>query len=216
MKALTPEAWSSLILETWGYYFLEDESSSNSPKRYLEFASDDLAAEDSDRNRVNAISNAKRALHYRVELLADALGFRETRLKRDFPNQLGFCEKCGIIVAPEILKRLNKRRNALEHDYYVPKRRDEAEDFVDVVRLFLATTRSIALKFPTEFHLASQDDPDLLGETASQFLEATLQRRAGKLKLNFDQLTLTPEEFDATVRAVRLELDKRPRVVSDR
>ncbi|WDD97442.1 hypothetical protein [Thalassomonas actiniarum] len=121
------------------------------PRRYLEFAIEDLEIGHSlktSRILVNALSNAKRSLHLQVETIAKAFGF--TSNKKGFPNfhqYLGFCQKCGI-VTPRILKKLNTVRNAVEHEYYIPSE-SETEDFIDVVELFLAATDKFIYQFPT-------------------------------------------------------------------
>ncbi|MER2498864.1 hypothetical protein ABS858_22540 [Vibrio neptunius] len=105
--------------------------------------------ENQSRTLVNALSNAKRALHLQVETIAKSLGF--VQQKRGFPNfhaYLGFCEKCGV-VTPRILKKLNTVRNAVEHEYYIPTE-SETEDFIDVVELFLAATDKFIYQFPVD------------------------------------------------------------------
>jgi hypothetical protein len=122
-----------------------------SPRLYLDFAIKDLEFEKSGRTLVNSLSNAKRALHLQVETLANAFGFSVINTKKwpNFHDYLAYCEKCGI-VTPRILKKLNKVRNAVEHEYYIPTE-SETEDFVDVVELFLAATDRFIYQFPLEF-----------------------------------------------------------------
>jgi hypothetical protein len=121
------------------------------PRRYLDFANEDLKNNTSPKTSrifVNALSNAKRALHLQVETIAKAFGF--TSNKNGFPNfhdYLTFCNKCGI-VTPRILKKLNNVRNTVEHEYYIPSE-SETEDFIDVVELFLAATNKFIYQFPT-------------------------------------------------------------------
>lgn len=121
------------------------------PKRYLEFAIEDLehgTLPKTSRILVNALSNAKRALHLQVETIAKAFGFKND--KKGFPNfhvYLAFCQRCGI-VTPRILKKLNSVRNAVEHEYYLPGE-SETEDFIDVVELFLSATDRFIYQFPT-------------------------------------------------------------------
>ncbi len=122
------------------------------PWVYLDFAIEDFESsseEKQSRTLVNALSNAKRALHLQVETIAKSLGF--VQQKRGFPNfhaYLGFCEKCGV-VTPRILKKLNTVRNAVEHEYYIPTE-SETEDFIDVVELFLAATDKFIYQFPVD------------------------------------------------------------------
>jgi len=115
------------------------------PNDYLEFAREDISTRDSVRGKVNAYSNAKRALHFQVDLLIDAFGINSPN-NMSFPRKLELCEKCGI-VTPKILKRVNSLRNKIEHDYLVPKAA-EVEDAIDVVELFLNSTERFFCRFP--------------------------------------------------------------------
>lgn len=137
-----------------------------SPRLYLDFAIKDLELEKSGRTLVNSLSNAKRALHLQVETLAKAFGFDLINSKKwpNFHDYLAYCEKCGV-VTPRILKKLNKVRNAVEHEYYIPDD-SETEDFVDVVELFLAATDRFIYQFPLEFEFLpgkknKQNAPDI-------------------------------------------------------
>jgi hypothetical protein len=96
----------------------------NEPKTYWTFAVEDLSDDNGNRSLINAFSNAKRALHFRVITLADALGGRQAGIssRSPFPKIVDFCRKCGI-VTPKILQKLNQVRNAMEHEYYIPKKK---------------------------------------------------------------------------------------------
>jgi hypothetical protein len=88
-----------------------------SPRIYLEFALADLAEKSTARTRVNALSNAKRALHFQVDLITQAFGIeRLPQSKRNnFNQKIDFLRNLGV-TGPEILRKLNKVRNAVEHD----------------------------------------------------------------------------------------------------
>lgn len=105
---------------------------------YLSFAALDLVDGKTSRHLVNALSNAKKALHLRLEDLC--LGFGAVDLKnfRTFPALIKYIRDCGL-VAPRVLDRLNAQRNAVEHDYLLPVESD-VETFVDVAHLFVAAT----------------------------------------------------------------------------
>lgn len=125
-------------------------------RRYLAFAKADIEDGSGDRYCVNAVGNAKRALHLRVEGLTEAYGGKwlHKRLST-FPERLSFCNGCGII-SPSILRRLNALRNEVEHDYYVPTD-EQTADFIDIVDLFLEATSWLVFKFPEDLELASDD-----------------------------------------------------------
>jgi hypothetical protein len=120
-----------------------------SPRVYFDFAQADLHDKSTSRSRVNALSNAKRALHYQVDLISRALGIEqlETKKRLDFPHKLDFCKECGI-SSPSIIRRLNKIRNVVEHDYIIPTI-TQVQDYMDVVELFLAATDRVIYQFPT-------------------------------------------------------------------
>jgi hypothetical protein len=113
---------------------------------YLEFAKSDFGQEKCDRNFVNAVSNAKKALHLRVEALATAFGWNHIKKRNNFPSKLDFLGQCGI-AAPNIIRRINKFRNTVEHDYHLPSE-IEAEEYLDIVELYLMATNKITSEFP--------------------------------------------------------------------
>jgi hypothetical protein len=132
------------------------------PSTYLDFSKDDLNDGNDRRNRVNAVGNAKRAFHLQIEMLCDAFGW--SALHNDkiigFPPKLEFLNTCGIL-SPNILKKLNKKRNAIEHDYFIPSL-DEVEDYLDIVELFIMATKSLLDSFPSEvwYELMKDDELD--------------------------------------------------------
>lgn len=130
------------------------------PKMYMSFATVDLGESDTDRARVNALANAKRAIQYQIEIIAVAFGLHKLPAgKRSyFPQKLEFCKRCGVI-GPRILDKLNRVRNQMEHEYYIPAR-DEVENFVDVTELFLDATNYILCSFPTEIEFGSPEEGD--------------------------------------------------------
>lgn len=144
------------------------------PNTYLQYAiadlhsdpqksSSDLHSDPTKRSIVNAVSNAKRALHMQVDLLSEALGIEHMKRPKNFPLKIEFCGKCGI-VGKRILKKLNKLRNTVEHNYYVPER-EEAEDYVDIVELFINATNKLMYSFPTKVELESTSSFEKIGVT---------------------------------------------------
>ncbi len=119
------------------------------PRKYLEFAHEDISDGDGPRHRVNALANAKRALHLHVETFCDALGFErwtEKPKRPDFSVRVRFLAECGI-ATPRIVAKLNKFRNAVEHEYSVPSR-EETLDYVELVDLYLRASESLVRSFP--------------------------------------------------------------------
>ena len=129
---------------------------------FIAFARKDLICQDL-RACYNAISNSKRALHRRVDTLCSVLGYKlYIENKNNFPSKLEFLEKCGIFT-PQILTRLNQIRNRLEHDYESPDYK-EAENYVDIIELFLMATGLFLKNYPKnlEFELITPNELDKL------------------------------------------------------
>lgn len=120
------------------------------PQIYLKFAIQDFESEQGDRSNVNAVANAKRAIHFQTDIISKAFGIGclPEKHRDNFPKKIDFCEKCGI-VGRRILNKFNKIRNKIEHEYYLP-RNDEVENIIDVVELFLAATARFMSLFPND------------------------------------------------------------------
>ena len=116
------------------------------PQDFLKFAELDLSSEH-DHNIINALSNSKRAIDCQVDLLLLAFGFYKLSQQKmwGFPTKLDHIEKLGVI-APRILKKINKKRNLLEHQFVIPTK-EEVEDMLDIAVLFVAGTEKYTLRF---------------------------------------------------------------------
>lgn len=136
-----------------------DFQNNRSFRRYLEFAKLDLSKGETDRHCINAVSNAKRALHLRVENLTLVMSAQGCFHKSRFPEKLKFCEECGIST-PGIIRRLNRFRNSVEHDY-IDVDIVNAHDFVDIVSLFLDATSKFEDKFPDSIDLSPIEMPSV-------------------------------------------------------
>ena len=163
-----------------------------SPRNYLQFAIDDLGM-GSERELINSASNSKKALHLQVKLISDALGFKAPRKEKDnFPPRLELCKACGV-VGSRVLKKLNRLRNAIEHDYIAPTK-EQAEDFIDVVELFLAATNGLIIAFPRELSLATDDLPPEL-PLITNYLECKWEPSSGEIGLEATLLTIPLDEL---------------------
>jgi hypothetical protein len=158
------------------------------PRDYLQFAIDDLGSS-SDRERINSVSNAKKALHLQLATISDALGYKDKKDK--FPTKLEFCNACGV-VGSRILRRLNRLRNDVEHDYVIPTK-EQAEDYIDIVELFLAATNGLLIAFPEEYNL-SGDDFGVVPFTTS-YLETRWQPHSGEINLKGRLLKIPEDEL---------------------
>jgi hypothetical protein len=150
---------------------------------YLEFAKSDLEDGKNSRNFVNAVSNAKRALHYQVDALSKAFGWENLKERNNLPTKLEFLSKCGV-AAPNIIRRVNKFRNTIEHDYYFPTE-EETEEYLDIVELYLMATHKIATEFPDRpgAELRSSDDEYEKEWNYPDSIEIYFPETEGKLKI---------------------------------
>jgi hypothetical protein len=156
-----------LTPETIGFYFISCDSeliypvAGLRPEDYLESAKEDFAnfTEEKDpRHLLNAVSNAKRALHYQVEALAKALGWEHIKSRNDFPSKMNFLRSCDVL-SPTIIGRINRFRNIVEHDYYIPKE-NEALEYLEIVELYLRATSYTSMHFPDEPDAFLMSDAD--------------------------------------------------------
>ena len=117
---------------------------------FLKFAKEDSKGQDL-RSCVNALGNVKRAIECRIDFILFVYCLHEKSEKEhwDFPKKIEIIEQLGM-VAPSILKRINKKRNELEHRYVKPTKED-VDDGRDVAELFLACTSGLVTEPLTFF-----------------------------------------------------------------
>jgi hypothetical protein len=108
------------------------------PRDFLNFAVEDSTGLDKEKNLVNCLGNCKRAIDAQVDRLIGRLGFFPLAKKQGWsiPKKLDFVFESGL-VAPRILRNVNRLRNRLEHDHALPSRQ-QVEDALDVAMLFLS------------------------------------------------------------------------------
>jgi len=128
------------------------------PAQYLQYAIRDLD-DKSGRGAINALGNAKRALHLIVDSLLNAYGLLSQNHKVGFPAKLELIDAAGLFSL-SILGTLNLERNVMEHEYRVP---DQAtvQEMVDVGRLLLLATRRMGEHVPYECLAGWQADHSL-------------------------------------------------------
>lgn len=110
-------------------------------QEYLTFAKQDLM-EDSDRARINALSNAKRAIECRLDEIFKVYNFKGFSSQHGWklPYKMQVVQTFGV-PAPSALRNLiTSKRNILEHEYIRPKDHQEIQNAVDVAELFLEAT----------------------------------------------------------------------------
>ncbi len=114
--------------------FMELNPGGLEPFDYLNFAKSDISAKDI-RGAINALGNAKKAIHLTVDCFFEILGLLKAFRKSHFPTKLDIIQQLEA-VPTNVTKNLNSKRNYVEHEY---KTIDisEAIDFVDITEMFL-------------------------------------------------------------------------------
>ncbi len=166
---ILPEHYKGLTVESGPSFERIDVLGNITPRIYFEYSIADLEDGNDNRHNINALANAKRALHFLVDLLTKAFGIDNLNMKNktNFPSKLQFCKDCGL-TSPIILRKINKLRNITEHEYHIPKR-SEVEDYVDIVELFLSSNEKFLNYFPVGdmdwvFSKKTDDSlPDIVG-----------------------------------------------------
>jgi hypothetical protein len=165
------------------------------PIDYLRYAILDLEEGSTERHLINSVSNAKKALHLQVSVVVGALGMPISK-NEPFPKMLDFCRACGV-VGSRVLKKLNRLRNTVEHEYVVPSQ-EAAENFADVVELFLFGTQGLLNFFPSDISLCA---PDMYGSAIcdlgiiTEKLDVDWEPGSGQISLKADFLTISADEI---------------------
>lgn len=161
------------------------------PSDYLDFAYADLQ-EEGLRGHINALSNAKKAMHLQTEILANEFGYTKLKRKSNFPSMLEFLSSCGAITAP-VLKEINSVRNKVEHDYILPEK-DQISLFVDIVKLYLGATEHLLRRFPSS--IIFPDTPTEKNPHVKGLFYVGLIRGEGKIILKYG---LSEEYIDRSI-----------------
>ena len=82
----------------------------------------------------------KRAIDCQLDSLLFGFGLfdKSKKQKLTFPEKVATLNNLGVI-SPRVLKKINQKRNYLEHEFAAPVR-DDVEDALDVATLFIAYT----------------------------------------------------------------------------
>lgn len=121
-----------------------------SPSEFIKFADCDLTAQ-YNHHLINCLSNTKRAIDSQLDSLLIGFGISERSKNWHFPDKVNFLNSIGVI-SPGILKKINRKRNFLEHEYIYPSK-EEVEDALDVAKLFVAYTNKYLFRANTGFEL---------------------------------------------------------------
>jgi hypothetical protein len=104
------------------------------PKDYLDFARKDLAQRSSS-GAINAVANAKRAIHLSIESFLQVYCLQKVVVRKPFPVVLELLSELGAFPV-RLVNSLNRRRNLIEHEYEQPSH-EEAHDLVEIAELFV-------------------------------------------------------------------------------
>ena len=154
------QKWSVIRIDPKGFIQLKC-GTPITPREYIKYADKDLLLK-SDHGNVNALSNAKRAIDCQITNLLSALGLSKAG---NIHQKIERVKNIGIL-APRILKKVNKIRNLLEHSFEKPST-EEAEDAVDIATLFVEATGKIFIEFMDSFWVArdgSENRPEIYKE----------------------------------------------------
>jgi len=139
--------WNLIRIDPKGFRCLSYETPVT-PKEYLEYADKDLL-QGGDHGYMNALSNSKRSIDCQINNLLSVLGLSKSG---NIHKKIERIENVGIL-APRILKKVNKIRNLLEHEFQKPTAY-EAEDAVDIAALFIEATEKVFTSFMYAFWVA--------------------------------------------------------------
>ena len=123
------------------------------PDDFLQAAEDDFERQ-GEAALINAISNAKRAIHSQIDQALQCLGYKPKRW--DIRRKLSVLGDLGFI-APRILRRVSRARNVLEHEYRSPPRA-VVEESLDLAALFLDATCRHLDSFDSDFSVGNLDE----------------------------------------------------------
>jgi len=127
------------------------------PLDYISYAKTDL--EDSgDRARINALGNAKRAVHLTIDAMLRLWALDKAFASKDFPRKADLLAKLEVFPT-RLVRSLNHRRNIMEHEYTAVTQ-EEASDFVEVAEMF------VRLALPYTFHATTAAYVGLLNDDA--------------------------------------------------
>jgi hypothetical protein len=167
---------------------------------FMAFAKVDLE-ENTERSMVNALSNIKRAVDCRILSLLLLFGVYNKAKKENwnFPQSADFLSKIGVL-APNILKKINRKRNELEHDFKRPTC-EEVIDYFDVASLFLSSTNQFLQRTYTDYGICPEDY-----ENEDAFLSIKLNYEKELIELEFfkekhnKELKIPVDDEDSYIR----------------
>jgi hypothetical protein len=142
------------------------------PREYIQYVKADLISRDT-RGAINAIGNAKRAVHLLIDSLLEISGLALNFLNKKFPKKLDIIERAEFF--PTILiNNLNQERNIIEHEYQKINFED-AKKFVALAEMLQLLCYPILKQFVHGIHIGIDND--------ERDLFLLLNNSSGKIKL---------------------------------
>lgn len=176
-----------------------------SPHDYLDFAGKD-SSHTSQVNRINTVSNLKRALECELDTLLHVLGLHDKKqYANNVPKKLDFMDNLGLI-SPRSFKKLNIIRNKIEHDYYVPNE-NEIDTFYDLTFALISSIEWFLLSFSMYQSINFSSDTDVLVKKDKLYFTVEYNLDEPYIEFNFsmnskeERLSFDSNNYDAFVFA---------------
>ena len=185
VSAAELHALSRAVCEGWGRVPCAFDVA---PRHYVRFAQADLV-DGTQRGNLNAIHNAKRAIDCQMDQILWNLGLSEASANSPRKFEILLSVEAS---APELLGKLIRQRNLLEHEYRSASDR-EARDAVDIADLYVKAT-------------------DRLGRERADGVYVWLAKQQRMLSIDPCQLELAPDQSIQRARTYGSE-DEAPNAV---
>lgn len=125
------------------------------PRKYIQYAKADLITKDI-RGAINAIGNAKRAVHLLIGSLLEISGLAHNFSPKKFPQKLNIIERAEFFPTV-LINNLNDERNIIEHEYKKINY-DEAKKFVAAAEMLQLLCYPILKRFVNGIHIGLDSD----------------------------------------------------------
>lgn len=122
------------------------------PEEFLDAAEE--AFQRGEVGRVDAISNAQRAIRSQIDYALSALGYSLNKMS--IRTKLEILKDLGLF-APRILNKVSGPRNLMEHQYRKPSG-TEVEDALDIAALFVEAANRTLQNFWGDFYIGQKDN----------------------------------------------------------
>ena len=182
------------------------------PCEFITFAKEDISGRD-QRAAINAIGNAKRAVHMICEKLLYALCLEHIHSRSRFPQKLETLEKLELFPIG-ILRTLNAERNRIEHNYSSANL-EQIKAFVEIAELFVLLAYPLLRNVVTGAVVGIEEDEYcydwVLDRTNNALVLSKLDHNLfkvtsiGKVHYNFNENT--PREL---LKRISIKMDNEP------